>query len=41
VLRHGYVLLFFWILAEQAALPLPSAPLLVACGALAKEVRTW
>jgi len=39
VLRHGYVLLFFWILAEQAALPLPSAPLLVACGALAKDGR--
>ncbi len=34
VVRHGYVLLFFWILAEQAALPIPSAPLLVACGAL-------
>jgi len=37
--RHGYVLLFFWILAEQAALPLPSAPLLLACGALAKDGR--
>jgi len=37
--RHGYALLFFWILAEQAALPLPSAPLLLACGALAKDGR--
>ena len=37
--RHGYALLFFWILAEQAALPLPSAPLLLACGALAKAGR--
>jgi len=39
VVRHGYVLLFVWILAEQAALPLPSAPLLLACGALAKDGR--
>jgi membrane protein DedA with SNARE-associated domain len=33
--RHGYALLFFWVLAEQGALPLPSLPLLVATGALA------
>ncbi len=39
MVRHGYALLFFWILAEQAALPLPSAPLLLACGALAKDGR--
>jgi membrane protein DedA with SNARE-associated domain len=39
VVRHGYLLLFFWILAEQGALPLPSAPLLLACGALAKDGR--
>ena len=32
--RHGYALLFFWILAEQGALPIPSIPLLVAVGAL-------
>src|ERR1017187_765646 len=32
--RHGYALLFFWVLAEQGALPIPSAPLLVAVGAL-------
>lgn len=38
-MRHGYLLLFLWILAEQAALPLPSAPLLLACGALAKDGR--
>lgn len=36
VIRHGYALLFFWILAEQGALPLPSVPLLLVCGALAK-----
>lgn len=32
--RHGYALLFFWVLAEQGALPLPSVPLLLAVGAL-------
>jgi membrane protein DedA with SNARE-associated domain len=32
--RHGYALLFFWVLAEQGALPVPSAPLLVAVGTL-------
>jgi membrane protein DedA with SNARE-associated domain len=37
LIRHGYLLLFFWLLAEQAALPLPSVPLLLACGALAHD----
>src|SRR5712691_10464635 len=32
--RDGYALLFFWVLAEQGALPIPSVPLLVAVGAL-------
>jgi membrane protein DedA with SNARE-associated domain len=32
--RHGYTLLFCWILAEQGALPIPSIPLLVAVGSL-------
>lgn len=36
VIRHGYALLFFWILAEQGALPLPSIPLLLVCGALVR-----
>jgi membrane protein DedA with SNARE-associated domain len=36
VIRHGYAVLFFWILAEQGALPIPSVPLLLVCGALAK-----
>lgn len=36
VIRHGYVLLFCWIAAEQGALPVPSIPLLLACGALAR-----
>ena len=36
LIRHGYVVLFVWILAEQGAVPLPSIPLLLACGALAR-----
>jgi membrane protein DedA with SNARE-associated domain len=39
LVRHGYLLLFCWLLAEQAALPLPSVPLLLACGALARDGR--
>jgi membrane protein DedA with SNARE-associated domain len=34
LIEHGYAVLFYWVLLEQAALPLPSVPLLVACGAL-------
>ena len=37
--RHGYALLFCWVLAEQGAIPLPSAPLLLASGALIHEGR--
>jgi len=37
--RHGYALLFFWVLAEQGAVPLPSAPLLLAAGALSSAGR--
>jgi membrane protein DedA with SNARE-associated domain len=37
--RHGYALLFFWVFAEQGALPIPSAPLLVAVGALIRTGR--
>jgi membrane protein DedA with SNARE-associated domain len=36
VIRHGYAVLFIWILAEQGALPVPSVPMLLVCGALAK-----
>ena len=36
VVRHGYLLIFFWLLAEQAALPIPSVPLLLVSGALAR-----
>ncbi len=31
------MLLFFWLLAEQTVVPLPSIPLLLACGALARN----
>src|SRR5437879_4789940 len=34
LVRHGYSLLFAWVLAEEAGLPLPSAPVLLAGGAL-------
>src|SRR5215472_5355059 len=37
--RHGYSLLFLWVLAEQSAIPLPSAPLLLAAGALIHDGR--
>jgi len=37
VVQYGYVLLFFWVLAEQAGLPIPAAPLLLAGGALAGQ----
>jgi membrane protein DedA with SNARE-associated domain len=37
--RDGYSLLFFWVLAEQGALPIPSFPLLVAVGALVRAGR--
>jgi membrane protein DedA with SNARE-associated domain/rhodanese-related sulfurtransferase len=39
LLRHGYAVLFVWVFAEQAALPLPSIPLLLACGALIHDGR--
>ena len=34
LITHGYTILFAWVLAEQAGLPLPAAPLLLAAGAL-------
>ena len=36
LIRHGYVVLFGWVLLEQMGLPIPAAPLLVAAGALAR-----
>lgn len=35
LIAHGYTILFFWVMAEQIGLPLPSAPMLLASGALA------
>ena len=35
VLAHGAALLFVWILIQQAGVPIPSAPLLIAVGSLA------
>jgi membrane protein DedA with SNARE-associated domain len=37
LIHHGYAMLFVWLLLEQGALPLPSIPLLLACGALARS----
>jgi len=37
LIRHGYSVLFFWVLAEQLGLPLPSTPVLLAAGALAGQ----
>jgi membrane protein DedA with SNARE-associated domain/rhodanese-related sulfurtransferase len=34
VVRHGYLLVLAWVLVEQAGLPIPSSPLLLAAGAL-------
>lgn len=33
-MQHGYSVLFFWVLAEQAGLPIPAIPILLAAGAL-------
>jgi membrane protein DedA with SNARE-associated domain/rhodanese-related sulfurtransferase len=41
LLRHGYSLLFAWVLAEQIGLPLPSAPVLLAAGALVGRGRMY
>ncbi len=39
LLRHGYSVLFAWVLVEQLGLPVPSVPLLLAAGALAGRGR--
>ncbi len=41
LLDHGYSVLFAWVIAEQAGLPLPSAPVLLAAGALAGTGRIY
>lgn len=35
LVEHGYLILFLWVFLDQAGLPLPSAPLLLAAGAFA------
>jgi len=37
--RHGYLVLITWVFAEQAGLPIPSMPVLLAAGALAGAGR--
>ena len=37
LIQHGYSVVFFWVLAEQAGMPLPSVPLLLTAGALSAE----
>jgi len=39
LIRHGYAVLFGWVLLEQMGLPIPSVPLLIAAGALARAGR--
>jgi membrane protein DedA with SNARE-associated domain len=39
ILRHGYVVLFGWVFAEQLGLPVPAIPILLAAGALAGSGR--
>jgi len=35
IARHGYTLLFLWVLIEQLGIPIPSIPVLLTAGALA------
>jgi len=39
LVRHGDVVLFAWIFAQQAGLPIPTIPLLLAAGSLASTGR--
>jgi membrane protein DedA with SNARE-associated domain len=39
VVRHGYLVLFVWMVADQIGLPIPAIPLLLAAGALAGSGR--
>ena len=34
LIRHGYTVVFLWVLGEQAGLPIPAVPLLLAAGNL-------
>jgi membrane protein DedA with SNARE-associated domain len=35
VARHGYIVIFAWVCAEQGGMPVPALPMLLAAGALA------
>jgi len=37
LIRHGYAVLFLWVLAEQVGAPVPAAPMLLAAGVLAGQ----
>src|SRR2546430_3308210 len=39
LVRHGYLVVFGWVLADQLGLPLPAVPFLLAAGALAGNGR--
>ena len=39
LVRYGYILLTLWVFAEQMGTPLPSAPILLAAGALVASGR--
>ncbi|HUQ49580.1 MAG TPA: VTT domain-containing protein [Terriglobales bacterium] len=36
VAEHGYTVLFAWVIAEQAGMPIPAIPILLAAGALSR-----
>lgn len=38
-IRHGYLLVFAWVLAEQLGIPAPSTPLLIMAGTLTATHR--
>jgi membrane protein DedA with SNARE-associated domain len=39
LVRHGYMMVFGWVLAEQLGLPVPAVPVLLAAGAMAGSGR--
>ncbi|HTX53047.1 MAG TPA: VTT domain-containing protein [Candidatus Baltobacteraceae bacterium] len=39
LIRHGYAVVFTWVLLEQGGVPIPSVPVLLAAGALAATGR--
>jgi membrane protein DedA with SNARE-associated domain len=39
VVRHGYLVLFVWMVADQLGLPIPAIPILLAAGAVAGSGR--